>query len=214
MDGDLAPVRGLLELAERYDALLILDEAHATGVLGAQGRGVTDLLPPEFSFNRDRLIKVGTLSKALGSQGGFICGPRVLCRWLVNAARPYIFSTALAPPAAAAAREAIRLVQTEPERRTHVLELAALLRVRLEKLGIAAGGEDTPIVPIMVGDAKEVVALSRHLQDEGLLVPAIRPPSVPPDTARLRISLTAGHSREDVLRLVDALARALRKTVS
>ena len=103
MDGDLAPLAGLLDLAERYDALLVLDEAHATGVLGEQGRGLTDLLPPG-GTSCDRFIKVGTLSKALGAQGGFVCGSRRLIAWLVNHARPYIFSTALAPPVAAAAR--------------------------------------------------------------------------------------------------------------
>src|SRR5207247_9268810 len=109
----LAPLAGLLELAERFDCLLVTDAAHPTGVLGEHGRGLTDLLPPAARGN-SRLIKVGTLSKALGSQGGFVCGPRRLADYLVNHARPYIFSTALAPPAAAAARRAVGLVAEEP----------------------------------------------------------------------------------------------------
>jgi 8-amino-7-oxononanoate synthase len=203
MDGDVAPVRELLRLAERFDALLVFDEAHATGVLGEQGRGVTDGLT--VGERGDRLVKVGTLSKALGAQGGFVCGPRRLVSWLVNHARPYIFSTALAPPAAAAARRAIRLISEEPERREGLLRLAEGLRRDLRGLGLEVGGSRCQIVPVIVGDARRAVALARRLEEEGLLVPAIRPPSVPAGTSRLRISLTAGHSAEDVGRLVAAL---------
>jgi 8-amino-7-oxononanoate synthase len=205
MDGDLAPVAGLLDLAQRHDCLLLIDEAHATGVLGAQGRGVTELLPPGLSWEPDRLIKMGTLSKALASQGGFVSGSRRLIDWLVNHARPYIFSTALAPPAAAAARQAVDLVQSEPERRRHVLEMAALLREQLRLLGYAEGRSRCQVVPVVAGSSAAAMALSARLLEQGLLVPAIRPPAVPGGTARLRISLTAGHRAEDVLRLVDAL---------
>src|SRR6185312_13267697 len=136
MDGDLAPLAHLLELAERYDGLLVIDEAHATGVLGEQGRGVTDLLPSG-SWSWDRLVKVGTLSKALGTQGGFMCGSRRLIDWLVNHARPYVFSTALAPPLAAAARRAVDVAQGEPQRRRHVLVLAERLRQELRGFDLA-----------------------------------------------------------------------------
>jgi 8-amino-7-oxononanoate synthase len=206
MDGDVAPVRELLELAERFDALLVLDEAHATGVLGGQGRGVTDELTPA-ERGSDRLVKVGTLSKALGSQGGFVCGSRQLVRWLVNHARPYIFSTALAPPAAAAARAALRIIADEPERRERLLRLAEELRRELRRLGCEVGGSRCQIVPIIVGDARRAVARARRLEGEGFLVPAIRPPSVPEGSSRLRISLTAGHTTEDVARLVAALGQ-------
>ena len=150
MDGDLAPLAGLLDLANRYDSLLLLDEAHATGVLGEQGRGLTDLLPPG-AYPSDRLIKVGTLSKALGAQGGFVCGSRRLIAWLVNHARPYIFSTALAPPVAAAARCAVEVVEKEPERRTHLLSLADGLRNRLRELGKPVGNSACQIIPVIVG---------------------------------------------------------------
>jgi 8-amino-7-oxononanoate synthase len=205
MDGDLAPLADLFELACRHDALLVIDEAHATGVLGEFGRGATELLLTPAQRTDERLIKVGTLSKALGSQGGFVCGSRRLIDWLVNHSRPYIFSTALAPAAAAAARRAVALVEHEPWRRRHVLELAGFLRDQLSALGFSCGGSCCQIVPVIVGTARDALQLSRRLQDHGLLVPAIRPPSVPDGTARLRISLSAGHTQADVERLVKAL---------
>jgi 8-amino-7-oxononanoate synthase len=209
MDGDLAPLADLGDLARRHDCLLLLDEAHATGVLGPHGRGATELLPGGVALDADRLIKVGTLSKALGAQGGFVCGPRRLIRWLINFARPYVFSTALAPPTAAAARRAVAIVREEPERRQQLQGLAQLLRDRLRELGYPESGSRCQIVPLVVGNARAAVRLSRRLEERGLLVPAIRPPSVPEGTARLRISLTAGHTEDDVLRLVSVL-RELR----
>ena len=125
--------------------------------------------------------------------------------WLVNHARPYIFSTALAPPAAAAARRAVALVTREPERRRHVLALAEGLRHRLGALGLNVGPSACQIVPVLVGDPQTAVALSRRLEGVGVLVPAIRPPSVPEGASRLRISLTAGHTEADIDRLVEAL---------
>jgi 8-amino-7-oxononanoate synthase len=212
MDGDLAPLVGLLDLAQRFDALLLIDEAHATGVLGPGGRGVSELLPPE-ARRSERLIKVGTLSKALGAQGGFVCGPRRLVRWLVNHARPYVFSTALAPPVAAAARAALPVVRQEPERRGRLLALAEQLRDGLRALGHDVGESRCHIVPLIVGGARAAVALSAGLEEHGLLVPAIRPPSVPEGAARLRISLTAGHADADVEVLLTALRR-LRATAA
>jgi 8-amino-7-oxononanoate synthase len=206
MDGDLAPLAGLFDLAERFDALLLIDEAHATGVLGPGGRGVSELLPPQ-ARHSGRLIKIGTLSKALGAQGGFVCGPRRLVRWLVNHARPYIFSTALAPPVAAAARAALAVVRGEPERRGRLLALAEQLRDGLRALGHDIGDSRCHIVPLIVGGARAAVALAARLEGHGLLAPAIRPPSVAEGAARLRISLTAGHTEADVGRLLSALRR-------
>jgi 8-amino-7-oxononanoate synthase len=210
MDGDLAPLPDLIDLAGRHDCLLLIDEAHATGVLGEHGRGLTDLLPPGTVVDADRLVKMGTLSKALGSQGGFVCGSRLLVDWLVNHARPYIFSTALAPPSAAAARRAVALVQEEPGHRQRLLQLSALLRDRLRASGYPVGGACCQIVPVIVGDAQAAVELSARLEERGLLVPAIRPPSVPAGTARLRVSLTAGHTEEDLVRLTAAFDDAWR----
>jgi 8-amino-7-oxononanoate synthase len=200
MDGDLAPLAQLWQLAEAHDCLLVIDEAHATGVLGAKGRGLSDALP-----RSSRIVKVGTLSKALGAQGGFVCGTELQKEWLVNRARPYVFSTALAPPSAAAARRALEIVEAEPERRRHVNSLARRLRGELVQAGFPETRSESPIVPVVVGDAAAAVEWSARLQERGLLVPAIRPPSVPKDTSRLRVSLTAGHTREDVSRLVVAL---------
>jgi 8-amino-7-oxononanoate synthase len=207
MEGDLAAVAQLLALAQRHDALLILDEAHATGVLGERGRGVTDALPPEAAAS-NRLVKLGTLSKALGCQGGFVCGSRTLIDFLINRARPYIFSTALAPPLAAAARRAIALVEAEPQRRRHVLALAERLRARLREAGFDTGRSCSHIVPVLVGNSRAAVALSRRLEERRMLVPAIRPPSVPEGTARLRIGLTAAHTEDDIGRLIEALQEA------
>ncbi|HZV06981.1 MAG TPA: 8-amino-7-oxononanoate synthase [Gemmataceae bacterium] len=208
MDGDFAPLAELVELAERFDCLLLIDEAHATGVLGEHGRGVTDFLAPG-SWPPERVIKMGTLSKALGTQGGFVCGQRRLIAWLVNQARPYIFSTALSPPVAAAARRAVAIVRQEPERRQHVLTLSERLRRELRELGCIVGDSRCQIVPLIVGEARRAVALSRRLEEHGLLVPAIRPPSVPEGGARLRISVTAGHTENDVIQLLAALRETM-----
>jgi 8-amino-7-oxononanoate synthase len=204
MDGDLAPVRELLDLSRRHDALLVLDEAHALGVLGENGRGLSETLGDE-GETAGRVVKLGTLSKALGGQGGFVCGTKQLTDYLINHARPYIFSTALAPPLAAAARRAVALVGREPQRRRHLLTLAERLRSRLREAGLDPGRSCSQIVSIVAGDPGAAVAWSHKLQKKRLLVPAIRPPSVPEGTSRLRISLTAGHSNEDMDRLVEAL---------
>lgn len=209
MDGDLAPLPELLDLAGRYACMVLLDEAHATGVLGPRGRGLLDPETESPDDGRFHVLKVGTLSKALGAQGGFVCGTSRQVDWLLNHARPYVFSTALAPPTAAAARRAVRIVQEEPEARDRLLNLARLLRDRLREIGYPESESQCQIVPVVVGAPEAAVQLSNRLAEHGLLVPAIRPPSVPPGTARLRISLTAGHTEADVMRLVEAL-RACR----
>jgi 8-amino-7-oxononanoate synthase len=205
MDGDIAPLTDLCDLARRHDCDLLIDESHATGVLGENGRGALEMLPAESRLDADRCIRIGTLSKALGSQGGFACGSRRLIEWLVNRARPYFFSTALAPPIAAAARRAVAIVAAEPERRRHLLALANLLRDKLREFGLAETNSRCQIVPLIVGDSRRAVRVSRRLEEMGLLVPAIRPPAVPEGTARLRISLSSGHTEEDVVRLAESL---------
>jgi 8-amino-7-oxononanoate synthase len=205
MDGSLAPLADLGDLAVQYDAMLVVDEAHASGVMGEHGRGATELLLASRHFNADRLLKVGTLSKALGAQGGFVCGSRVLIDWLVNRARPYIFSTALAPPVAAAARRAVSIVEDDAEPRRRLAGLGELLRQQLQIAGFPESASCCQIVPVIVGEACAALHLSARLEELGLLVPAIRPPSVPEGTARLRISLTAGHTEDDVCQLVAAL---------
>jgi 8-amino-7-oxononanoate synthase len=210
MDGDLAPLADLVDLARRHEGMLVVDEAHATGVLGANGRGATELLLPAGGAADAELVKVGTLSKALGAQGGFVCGPRRLMARLVNHARQYIFSTALAPPTAAAARCAVELVRVEPERRRQLVALAELLREELRARGLSPGGSRTQIVPLILGPTGAALELGKRLRHEGLFVPVIRPPSVPPNTSRLRISLSAGHAEEDVRRLAETLGKLVK----
>jgi 8-amino-7-oxononanoate synthase len=206
MDGDLAPLQSLLQLADCHDCIVIADEAHATGVLGENGCGLTEEVGRAAAY-RPRLIRVGTLSKALGAQGGFVVGARSLISFLVNFARPYIFSTGLAPPIAAAARRAVHLIEQEPERRRHLLAMAQTFRQRARAMGFNVGRSVCQIVPLIVETARDAIAWSRRLESAGLLVPAIRPPSVPEGSARLRVSLCAGHSEEDISRLLDQLQK-------
>lgn len=202
MDGDVAPLAGLVELAERYDAMLMLDEAHATGVFGLRGRGLAEAASVE-----DRVpIRVGTLSKALGSHGGFVAGSQSLIDWLANRARSYVFSTAAPPPLCAAGLAALQQISAHPEQREQLLKSAMQLRDRLKSQGWNVGASASQIVPLIVGDPAAAVGLSAKLAESGFLVPGIRPPSVPSGQALLRISLTAIHSPEDIESLVVALA--------
>ena len=203
MDGDLAPLDKLVELAERHGAMLLVDEAHGTGVFGPDGRGAASELGVA-----DRVpIKVGTLSKALGSVGGFVAGSNRLIDWLTNHARSLIFSTAAPAATAAAAREALRIVGTEPERRVRVRACGDRLRIALTEFGYSVIESTGPIVPVVIGDPIAAVALSDRLAERGFHVPAIRPPTVPEGTARLRVCVSATHSDADL----DALILAFRE---
>jgi 8-amino-7-oxononanoate synthase len=201
MDGDLAPLAELADLAERYEAMLLIDEAHATGVFGAGGSGVAEHLGVETRIP----VRVGTLSKALGGVGGFVVGSRALIDWLVNRARPYIYSTAAPVASAAAALAAIEIVEQEPNRRKALLERAADLRARLADQGWALGRSASQITPIILGDPQRASAMAARLREQGIFVPAIRPPTVPDGEACLRISLTYAHSEEMIKRLLAAL---------
>jgi 8-amino-7-oxononanoate synthase len=202
MDGDLAPLADLADLARRHAAMLMVDEAHATGVFGHGGRGVCEAMGIEAGVH----IRVGTLSKALGSIGGFVVGPRRLIDWLRNRARAYVYSTAAPEAAAAAASQALQIVQQQPQRRFGLLEQADHLRCRLQQQGWSTGRSASQIVPVILGDAGRTMELAAQLRDRGLLVPGIRPPTVPPGQSLLRISLCHGHTPEHLDRLVDALA--------
>jgi 8-amino-7-oxononanoate synthase len=206
MDGDLAPLDRLVEVAQRRDAMLLVDEAHATGVFGPQGRGVAEELGVE-----DRVdVRVGTLSKALGSVGGFVAGSRSLIEWLVNRARPYVFSTAQPPAVAAAAMAALNIVRHEPQCRQDLLAAARSLRNELATQGWDVGRSASQIISLLIGEPGRAVALSAALRDRGLLVPAIRPPTVPRGESCLRISLTCGHWPQMTGLLLEAL-RDLRR---
>lgn len=202
MDGDLAPLAQLAELAQRHQAMLMVDEAHATGVFGRLGRGVAEHLAVEQGVH----VRAGTLSKALGGLGGFVAGSRALVQWLAHRARPYVFSTAAPPAVAAAALAAIDIVQREPERRRRLLALAAQLRRALSEQGWNVGTSASQIIPIVVNDPAQALRLAEALRQRGLLVPAIRPPSVPEGESCLRISLTSAHTPEMIERLTGALA--------
>ncbi len=202
MDGDLAPLVEIAEIARRHGAMLVVDEAHATGVFGPNGRGTAEHLGVEDSVT----ARVGTLSKALGCAGGFICGSRLLIDWLVNRARSYIYSTAAPTAISAAALAALEIVIAEPQRRVELLQRATVLRQRLASLGWSLGPSASQIIPLVVGDPERAVELSRRLRQSGLLVPAIRPPTVPDGEACLRVSLTSGHSEAHFAALVEALS--------
>jgi 8-amino-7-oxononanoate synthase len=202
MDGDLAPLAELAELAARRSAMLLVDEAHATGVFGPGGRGVAEELGVEQRVG----IRIGTLSKALGSVGGFVCGRRPLIDYLANRARSYVFSTAPPAAAAAAARVAVSIVVDEPQRRTVLRARAAKLRATLRRQGWNIGQSESQIIPIIVGAADRTMWLAGRLRDQGLLVPGIRPPSVPAGQSLLRLSLNWGHTPTAIDRLTAALA--------
>jgi 8-amino-7-oxononanoate synthase len=203
MDGDVASLVELAALARRHEAMLMVDEAHATGVLGASGRGSSEAAGIEEQVD----VRVGTLSKGLGSVGGFVVGRRVVVDWLVNRARPYVFSTALPPAVAAASRAALEIVRNEPERRRKLSETAAGLRLTLASQGWNLGTSTSQIIPLVVGDVAETMHLAAALRERGLLVPPIRPPSVPEGASRLRLSLSYGHTPEMIARLVVALVQ-------
>lgn len=201
MHGDLAPLAELAELAERFECMLLVDEAHATGVLGAHGRGLCEELGVEPSVH----VRIGTLSKALGAAGGFVVGSRSLVEWLVNRARPYIFSTGLPPAICEAGLAALGIVKSEPRRRIELQDQAAALRSRLRQRGWNVGSSASQIVPLVVGEPQAALRCSARLRERGLLVPAMRPPSVPGGQSLLRISLSAAHTPTMIERLLDAL---------
>lgn len=201
MDGDIAPVPDLLELCVRHDAYLLIDDAHGFGVLGAQGRGTM----AHFGIRSDRLIYMATLGKAAGVSGAFVAGSEALAESLVQQARTYIYTTATPPLLAHALLTSLKIIEQEQWRRERLHELAQRLKQGLQGAPWRLLPSDTPIQPLLVGGNAEALALSARLAGEGLLVPAIRPPTVPQGTARLRISLSADHGIDDVDRLVSAL---------
>ena len=205
MDGDVADVPRLVALCERHDAWLLLDDAHGIGVLGATGRGTLE----HFGVRSPRIVYMATLGKALGGYGAFVAGGEEVVEWLLQRARTYIFSTALPASAAATAIAALALLEGDPSLVATLRERIALFRERAASRGLAITASPSAIQPLLVGEPRRAVALGARLLDRGFLVPAIRPPTVPQGTSRLRISLSAAHSAADVSALVEALAEAL-----
>jgi 8-amino-7-oxononanoate synthase len=207
MDGDRAPLRALAAVAEAYHSWLMVDEAHATGVLGARGAGLAEA----DGVTARVTLHMGTLGKALGGAGAYVAGPQALVDVLVNRARPFVYTTGLAPASVGAADAALDLVAAEPERRARVLAHAARLRDGCRALGLAVGG-DTHVVPLLVGDNARALALAEALLARGVLAQAIRPPTVPAGTARLRLTPMATHTGPQLERALAAVAEAARAT--
>ena len=202
MDGDAAPLREIVGLCNRHEAMLYLDEAHSTGVLGESGSGLAEALGVTGEVD----VLMGTLGKALGSFGAFVAGSRMLTDWLTSRARTFVFTTALPPASCAAALAALEVLEGEPERRARLDALSARMKDGLTALGFPMRRVVAPIFPVVLGEERRALEASRRLRERGFLVKAIRPPTVPPGTSRLRVSLTASHTPEQV----DGFLAALR----
>ena len=206
MDGDVAPLAELVAMARRYRCRLMVDEAHATGCLGPGGRG--SVAAAGLTGVVD--VIVGTLGKALGGYGAYVCGSHDLTDFLVNSARPFIFSTAPPPPVVASASAALELLVERPDRVERLRANAATLRSGLRSQGLEPIGADTQIVPLVVGEAEEAMAVCERLIEAGVFAQAIRPPTVPPGTCRLRLTAMATHRTDDLEQAAKLIGAALR----
>ena len=201
MHGDIAPVTELLALCEKYNAWLLLDDAHGFGVLGNQGRGIVS----HFNFSSPRIIYMATLGKAASVSGAFVAGQEVVIETLIQYARSYIYTTAMPPLLSYTLLKSLMLIKREGWRRRKLIQLTEHLKKELQLLRWNLLPSDTPIQPVIIGENSEVMQIRNALQERGILIPAIRPPTVPKNSARLRISLSASHSTKDIERLAVAL---------
>ncbi|MCP5468018.1 MAG: 8-amino-7-oxononanoate synthase [Deltaproteobacteria bacterium] len=205
MEGDIAPLQEILDLAEEFDAWIYLDEAHAVGVLGAHGAGLAETLWEHPAFST-RLIQMGTLGKALGCFGAYIAASQVLIDFLINHTRTFIFATALPPAVACAASQALEILQEESERRERLWSNMRFFQEAVSTLKLAQGiSVQSPIVPVIVGENQKALEMSQKLFQQGFWVTAIRPPTVPVGKARLRLTLMSDHQKEDIKSLVEFL---------
>jgi glycine C-acetyltransferase len=208
MDGDIAPLPDLVEVAERHGAIMMIDDAHASGVLGAGGKGTV----AHFALDPARVdVQVGTLSKAIGVLGGFIAGPAHLIEWLVNRGRPFLFSTSAPPPVAAACIAALDVISDEPERIERLWSNTTFFKNGLHDLGFDTGASETPITPVVAGEETKAVELSSLLWDEGVFTPAIVYPTVAKGRSRVRTIVTADHTEDDLREAMDAFEKVGRK---
>jgi len=207
MDGDLAPLPELIDLADRYGARLFVDDAHGTGVMGAQGRGTLE----HYGVESRLPFHMGTLGKALGTSGAYVTGPAGLIQYLLNTARTFLFATAPPPATAAATVAALRVLQAEPDRRTRLWNNRNYLYAGLKDLGFRLTGSASPILPIVIGNAQKTVAMAGRLLELGVYAPAIRPPTVPKETSRIRVTVTSEHSRAQLDRALAAFGQAGRE---
>ncbi|MGH8864486.1 MAG: aminotransferase class I/II-fold pyridoxal phosphate-dependent enzyme, partial [Burkholderiales bacterium] len=208
MDGDLAPLPELIALADRYHSRLFVDDAHGTGVMGAQGRGTLE----HYGVESRLPFHMGTLGKALGTSGAYVVGPAAMIQYLINTARTFLFATAPPPPTAAATVAALHVLHAEPERRARLWENRQYLHAGLTRLGFQLTDSASPILPIVVGNAQKTVAIADRLLELGVYAPAIRPPTVPKGTSRIRITVTSEHSRAQLDRALAAFGQAGRET--
>ncbi|HDD52795.1 MAG TPA: 8-amino-7-oxononanoate synthase, partial [Thermosulfidibacter takaii] len=204
MDGDIAPLPDMVELAEDYGALLMVDEAHGTGVLGERGAGTVE----HFGLTDRVPIQMGTLGKALGGFGAYVAGSDVLREYLINRARSFIFTTALPPADMAVALEAVRMVWEEPQRRRRLHQNVVYLVDGLKSLGFQVTNQGTAIIPVIIGPEDKTMDMSTKLLEYGVFVAGIRPPTVPPGTSRLRVTVMATHAQEDLDKALEAFERA------
>lgn len=207
VDGDIAPLPAIVEIARKHDIPLLVDDAHGTGVLGPEGGGVVDL----FHLYGQVDIQMGTMSKALASEGGFIAGQKKLVDYLVNRARSFIFSTALSPIAAAVSRQALEIVRREPEARATLMKKSSWLRKSLRDRGFNLIEGQTPIISLIIGPPDLTVNFSRKLRDRNILISAIRPPTVNQGTSRLRITVMANHTSSDLEFALNSIAEVGRE---
>ena len=206
MDGDLAPLPQLSDTAEQHRGWLMIDDAHGFGVLGESGAGTAE----HFNLDQQRLpILMATLGKAAGSFGAFVAGEEELIETLIQFARPYIYTTALPPAVAAATLASLAIIRDDAPRRHHLRDLIAQFRAGADAMGLQLMPSQTAIQPVLVGDSDEALRISQELMDRGLYVAAIRPPTVPAGTARLRVTLSAAHSERQVMTLLEALAEVM-----
>ncbi|ESW63618.1 8-amino-7-oxononanoate synthase [Mesorhizobium sp. M0924] len=205
MDGDCAPLESLVALADRHGAFIVIDEAHATGVWGPDGRGLAAAFE-----GRDNIIALHTCGKALGASGGLVTGPRALCEYLINRCRPFIYATAPSPLMAVVAREALAMLADEPMRRVQLHERVASAGRLVNRWGVTPSGSQ--IQPLVIGDVRRTMAVAARLQARGFDIRGVRPPTVPEGTSRLRISLTLNIGEADISAMVEALVEVFAET--
>ena len=206
MDGDIADLAELVDLKKKHNAILIVDEAHAVGCFGETGAGLCE----EAGVLDDVDILVAPLGKAVATGGGIIAGAKPVIDMLINRARPFIYTTAPSPVIAAAALKALEIIQTEPDRRRHLQANAEFLRQEFEAMGLSIGDSASQIIPVILGESAKAMAVSKQLYDAGFFVSAIRPPTVPPGTSRLRISVQCDHTRDQLEGLCQTLKRLVK----
>jgi len=203
MDGDLAPLPDLLALCQNYDATLLVDDAHGTGVMGKNGRGTIE----RFGLNPKDILQMGTLSKAIGTSGGYVARTVSLKQYLINTSKAFIYTTAQPPAIAAATSAAIQIIQNEPDRRQRLWDNRNYLFSELKSLGFQLANTQSPILPIIVKSPENALKMSQALYEAGIYVPAIRPPTVPKNSSRLRLTVSSEHSKDQLQEVVETIRK-------